>query len=72
MPFFVTYEMLTGKSGTGVQTALEAIDLYRALRAAGSGAIEIRDENGKVYSFGDLLTLAAPSKGPPSKPRAGA
>ena len=67
MPFFVGYETVSGASGRGVDTAMEAIDLYRSLRSAGAGAIRISDETGKVYSLTDLLLLASPS--PPKSPK---
>jgi len=53
--------------GRGVETAAEAIQQYRALRSARAGAIQIRDEAGKAYSFTDLLMRAAPSATVPPK-----
>jgi hypothetical protein len=61
MSFFVAYKMITGSAGRGVETATEAIELYRSLSKAGSASIQIRDETGKLYMLTDLLMLAAPS-----------
>ena len=73
MPYFVGYAMMTGAvSGSAVETAAEAIQQYRVLRSAGAGAVQIRDETGKAYSFTDLLMRAAPSAGVPPKDRPGA
>jgi len=73
MTFFIAFETLTGPSaGRGVETAMEAIDLYRSLRSAGAGAIQIKDETGKIYSFTELLSLAAPSARKSPRDRAGA
>jgi hypothetical protein len=72
MRFHVAYQSLSGSAGRGVDTALEAIELYRSLRAAGSGAIVITDETGKTYSFTDLLLLASPTAPKSPKDRAGA
>ena len=73
MPFIVGYETLSGpSSGSQVETAAEAIDLYRMLRSAGAGAIRITDQTGKMYGYSELLMLAAPSKPTTPKNRAGA
>ena len=62
IPFYVTYEVLTGTGTRFAATAAEAIVIYNLLKEAGMGGLAIRDETGTVHSIEQLTLMGAPLK----------